>query len=146
MEPTTEVIPWYKSKIIWAQVVAALFGLASLLRPDFAEVMGVSQEQVVGAVMTVIAIFTAFKRYGPTPDVVSTQTVAHEVNALRAQPTPASVPQPLGTGDDKIGEEAADSGPTSAGSEFSGQSLFTEATRRTRPATEMKPGGGSKRR
>lgn len=150
MEPTNTAIPWYRSRIIWAQIIATAFAIGAAFQFDIGERIGVSQEEMLTAIMAINGVLTVIFRWGPTPDVVGTPSTAAAQNAEHSA-IPPEPPQPFLT-KDTIGEVSsevespASEDPTTAGSGFSGHALMGEAQKRVRPATEMKPGGGTRRK
>ena len=65
-EVPTDVIPWYKSRTIWLQIVAIIFALGAKF--DWWP-KDLSQEQVVTVVMIVVGALTTVFRWGTTSAV-----------------------------------------------------------------------------
>jgi hypothetical protein len=127
MEPNSDVIPWYASKIIWAQIIAVVFGALTYLWPGLVEEIGISQEEALTFVLVVVAVFTGIKRYGPTPDVTSTAAKAQALMSANLRPEEPTPP----AGHEAV-ETLAPEAPTTAASphRFSGAGLQREARRR----------------
>lgn len=67
---TSEVKYWWESKIIWAQIIAAVFAVLKLVNwlPT-----DLDQADVVAAVMLIVTVATAILRLGKTADVAVTK-------------------------------------------------------------------------
>jgi uncharacterized membrane protein len=75
-----DVKVWWQSKIIWAQVLAILFAIADTFGLKLSEELGLTQEGLLATVMTVIGVFTIFRRTQDPKQLVKSDTakaIAH---------------------------------------------------------------------
>lgn len=104
-----EVKVWWQSRIIWAQIIGILFAVASTLKWDLGEMLGLSQEELLAGVMTVIGVASIILRRRAT-EVIASSAEVKEANAeqayLLSQPVPKATrrqtkpgdPPPIGSG------------------------------------------------
>lgn len=92
MEPNTPAaIPWYSSRIIWAQIVGIVFALSSAFGLDLGSKLGMNNDQLIGAILTLVPVITVIIRVvNPTPPVTGTQAGAtaliKEMNFMSLNP------------------------------------------------------------
>jgi hypothetical protein len=98
MEDNSTPIVWWQSRIIWAQLLAALFAIFGIIKMvsgyDIAAQFNLDSEALLTAIMLIVPAVTLFYRtLRPTPPVVSSHAeVARTVraqNAMSRQPEPA---------------------------------------------------------
>lgn len=66
-----DVIPWYKSQIIWLQIVSGLYAVLRMLNLDILP-DDLSQGQLVDGIVLVVNIATAFYRKTAQKKIVPT--------------------------------------------------------------------------
>jgi hypothetical protein len=93
MDDNTPVaIPWWQSRIIWAQLIGIAFTIAATFGLNLADKLGMDEAALVGVIMAIINVATiAIRVLNPTPVVTGTKAAAAQINREAAARPQASM-------------------------------------------------------